>query len=446
MESGTMPNGAPSGRFSQGRLACVFGLLALGGIARVQPAELPPPTPAPQILTLEAAIHFALENNPAMAAQRQQRGIAAARVVIADTYPFNPILENRIQGAEGPQSGGITNRLPLEHILVWEVEVCHQGQYRREGAAAALSRTDWEIAHLEQSLAVEVIRTYVTLLYRQEKVRLIDETLRYNQQLVDDMRKQEAAGTRPAADRIVAETEVTDTLDLVAAGREALTVARQDLYRALGIVSGPFVVEGPLDLPPLPLDLEALTDLAVQRRADLQARRRAVAEAEANLRLVMANRFGNPIVGPAYTYDPSGVNSFGAQINVPLPVVNIHRGEILEARAGQAQAALLFRQSDVNVRQDVATAVARLEVAEHRARVFRDKSLPDLRKALDDLQKLFDANRPGADLTRLIDVRRKLLRARESYLDAVWAVRMVRADLLAAVGEPVLGLCSPPPP
>jgi outer membrane protein TolC len=196
----------------------------------------------------------------------------------------------------------------------------------------------------------------------------------------------------------------------------------------------------------LPLDLEALTDLAVQRRADLQARRRAVAEAEANLRLVMANRFGNPIVGPAYTYDPSGVNSFGAQINVPLPVVNIHRGEILEARAGQAQAALLFRQSDVNVRQDVATAVARLEVAEHRARVFRDKSLPDLRKALDDLQKLFDANRPGADLTRLIDVRRKLLRARESYLDAVWAVRMVRADLLAAVGEPVLGLCSPPPP
>ena len=59
--------------------------------------------------------------------------------------------------------------------------------------------------------------------------------------------------------------------------------------------------------------------------------------------------------------------------------------------------------------------------------------------------KLFNANLPGADLTRLIDVRRKLLRARESYLDAVWSVRMARADLLAAVGEPVLELCGPPP-
>jgi len=62
-------------------------------------------------------------------------GIAAARVVIADTDPFNPVLENRLQGAEGPHSAGITNRLPLEHILLWEVEWRHQGQYRRDGAA-----------------------------------------------------------------------------------------------------------------------------------------------------------------------------------------------------------------------------------------------------------------------------------------------------------------------
>ena len=371
-----MPNGAPSGLLPRGCVACVLGLVALAPAARPQPpAETPLAAPAPTLLTLEGAVHFALENNPALAAQRQQRGIAAARVVIADTYPFNPVLENRLQGAEGPHSAGITNNFPIEHILVWEVELRHQGTYRRDGAAAALSRTDWEIAYQEQTLAVQVIRAYVTLLYRQEKVRLINETVRYNQQLVEDMRKRQVA-----ADRIFAETEVTDTLDLVGAGREALTVARQDLYRALGIVGGDFEIEGPLDLPPVAVDPVALTDLAIVRRADLQARRRAVAEAEANLRLVTANQFGNPSVGPAYTYDPSGVNSFGAQINLPLPVVNTHRGEVLEARAEQAQAALFLRQTEVNVRQDVASALARLEAAERRAQVFRDKILPDLRR------------------------------------------------------------------
>lgn len=442
-----MPHGAPIRRLPRRRLAVAVGLLLLGTAARAETPELPAPAaaPAPEVLTLEAAVHYALENNPGLAAQRQQRGIAAARVVIADTYPFNPNLENRIQAAEGPRSSGITNRTPLEHIFTWELEWRHQGRYRREGAAAALSRTDWEVAYQEQTLAVEVIRAYVTLLYRQEKLRLIDETVRYNRQLVTDVSAQVKGGIRPATDQIVAETEVLDVLDQVGGGRESLTAARTDLYKALGVVGAAWTVEGPLEMPPVPVDPAALTELAGVRRADLQARRRAVAEAEANLRLVTANRFGNPAVGTAYTYDPTGVNMIGAQINVPLPLVNTHRGEILEARAEQAQAALQLRQAEVTVRQDVAAALARLEGAEHRAQVFRDTILPQLRTAVDTLQKGFLNNVGGADLQRLIDVRRKLLRARDGYLDALWAVRMARADLLAAVGEPVLGMCSPPP-
>jgi outer membrane protein TolC len=48
------------------------------------------------------------------------------------------------------------------------------------------------------------------------------------------------------------------------------------------------------------------------------------------------------------------------------------------------------------------------------------------------------------DVLRVIDVRRKLLRARDSYLDALWAVSQARADLLAATGEPALTFCPHP--
>src|SRR5438128_853540 len=66
--------------------------------APVQPA--PAETLAP--MSADAAIRYALLNNPEIAAQRQQHGIAAAGVVIAKTYPFNPVWESSVRAAFGP--------------------------------------------------------------------------------------------------------------------------------------------------------------------------------------------------------------------------------------------------------------------------------------------------------------------------------------------------------
>jgi outer membrane protein TolC len=126
----------------------------------------------------------------------------------------------------------------------------------------------------------------------------------------------------------------------------------------------------------------------------------------------------------------------GAQINLPLPFPNRHRGEIMQGEAEEVRAALELRQAEVEVCEDVAAALARLDVAEKRAEIFRSQALPDLRRAVEDMEKLFQAG--DVDLLKVIDVRRKLLKARDSYLDALWSVRQARAELLAATGEPVL--------
>ncbi len=85
--------------------------------------------------------------------------------------------------------------------------------------------------------------------------------------------------------------------------------------------------------------------------------------------------------------------------------------------------------------------LARLDAAQKRAELIRSKTLPDLQRAVEGMQKLFQAGEPGIDLLRVIDVRRKLLKARDGYLDALNSVRQAQADLLAATGEPVLALC-----
>src|SRR5205807_9933596 len=127
----------------------------------------PAAEPAAQVLTLDAAVRWALVNSPELAALRQQHGIAAAAVVIADTYPYNPVLESKIRSASGPESASVTNQLSQEHKVFLDVQIRHQGKYRRQGAAAALSRTDWEIAAQEVALAVRVERAFGTVLYYQ---------------------------------------------------------------------------------------------------------------------------------------------------------------------------------------------------------------------------------------------------------------------------------------
>jgi outer membrane protein TolC len=432
-------------RISWQWLAGVACLLASAASAC---AQQPAPTVVaqpPQCLSLDAAITYALENNPALAAKRQQHGIAAARVVIANTYPFNPTIENRVQVANGPPAAGITNSVPLEHIMLWEVELRRQSSHRRAMAAAALSRTDWEIAYEEQSLAIQVIKAYVTVIYRQEKLKLLERMRSLNERTVADVERLMKSGKFRLPDKIAAQTEVSDILDQEAAAKEALTAAWQDLYRALGPI-GCVDVTGGLETPPPAWCAMELVDVAMTRRADVQARRLAVSEAEANVRLTTANRFGNPVIGPAFTYDPTGIALIGVQINVPIPVANLHRGEINEAKAQQVQAALQLRQAEVNALQDVAAALSHLEKATQRADLLRTKTLPDMKQAADDMDRLFQSTEPGLTLLQVIDVRRKLLKQLDSYLDALLSVRLARAEILAATGEPALDLCQPAPP
>src|SRR6516162_2989721 len=94
----------------------------------------------PAVLSREEAMVWGLRHNPDLAALRQQHGIAAAAIVIANTYPLNPSWESRIQWATGPVSAGITTRVPNEQLIFFPVEVRGQGRFRRQGASASLSR------------------------------------------------------------------------------------------------------------------------------------------------------------------------------------------------------------------------------------------------------------------------------------------------------------------
>ncbi len=414
--------------------------LVLTGPGLAGPAAAASPEPVARVLLRDEAVGWALRNNPELAALRQQHGIAAAGVVIARAYPFNPAWEAKVFGVSTPESAGVTNRVPNEHKILFDVELRGQGKYRRQAAQAALSRTEWEIAFQETTVAVRVLRAFDAVLYRREKLQLVNDTIRLNEAAARDISKLIDQGKLRGADAIVARAEVHDARAQLSTGRALLTMARFDLKRALGMIDGTAEPQGSLEMAFAGWDITTLTQAALEKRADLHARQSAVGEAEARLRLEIANRFGHATVGPAYVYDPARISEIGVHFTLPLPVLNRHQGEILQRKAEVAKGALEVRQAEVTICQDVQQALARLDEASAGLKTYQDKILPDLQAGLKELERLYAKQDPAVDLSRLVDFRRKLLKARAGYMDALFEARQAQADLAAAVGDPAVAI------
>jgi outer membrane protein TolC len=410
------------------------------------PASPAPAAPAPaQILARDAAVHFALQHNPLLRTVRSQRGFAEAAIVIAQTYPFNPVYTGYVSGASGPASAGITNVVYQEHYVTLELELCGQGGHRREAAAATASRIEWEICQQELAVSIAVIRACNAVLYRTKKLGMLDELIRINEAGVEQLRQQVDTGKAKATDLLLARID----LDALKAQRgqvqTALTIARSDLRRQLGTLDDSFLVTGDLDVSMPSTNPTSLTQLALDQRPDLKGRRAAAAEVAANERLVESNRHGNPSIGPYFQYDPLQISYWGVRVNFPIPVINKKEGEIMRARADVNQVHLGVMQLEQQVSQDVLAALGRLADTGKWAHEYSDEVLPRLAQARQELEAKFAANDAGVSLANVLTIQRGHLKAMETLLDARYEVSLAEADLALAAAEPALALGPPPP-
>jgi outer membrane protein TolC len=399
----------------------------------------PETLPTTRMLTLDDSVRYALAHNPQLTALREQHGIAAAGVVIAKTYPFNPIYQGSFQDANGPP-GSVDNPFLQQHQVTLEVELRHQRCYREQAAFAALSRTDWEIAAQEMTFAINAVRAFDAVLYRQRKLAVAEEALRINQQGADQAKQLVERGSLKSGDLIVSRAEVSDVRSQLGLNRTALISARRDYYRALGISDGSAEPTGEMERPVLVKPTDFWLSTANELRPELFARGAAVREAGADAALQRANRYGNPAVGPFYEFDNSRVTFIGAQVQVAIPVLNCHTGDIHQAEAQLTQAQLNVRQTEVEIWQDVTLAAANVAETQQSVESYRRDILPSLRKGLEDTDLLFQQGQGGVDVLRVLDVRRKLLKAEDGYLDALLAYTSAIADLAQAVGDPSVAM------
>ena len=381
-------------------LAALAGLLCLGLCAMPvwsEPdADLPPPRQQPT-LTLNAAVQWALTQNPQLATFRRNHGIAEAAVQIARQYPFNPIFQHYMWYGNGPASAGVTNHFFQEHTSRLDLEIYGQGKFRRGAAQSALTRTEWEIAAQELLTSILVVRAYNTLLYRQDKYRLLEAGAQLTEDIAGFTKKLVENGTLRSADMLLARADLAEAQTGRGPGRGLMVVAENDLRRALGMIGEPFQLSGTLekgfDVP----DASLLVQAALERRPDLHGLEFAVREAEDRVRFEVANRWGNPSLGPSGEINETNVGFIGLWLIWQAPIINQRKGEIRQRQAELARAVQALHQGEMLVRQDVFASLARLTQAENVVKNFR-KTFPILRQTREEFDKLYMAGQPGVDL------------------------------------------------
>jgi outer membrane protein TolC len=391
--------------------------------------------PAGEVLTIEKALAWALHFSPELAVFRKQRGIAAANLVIARTYPFNPIWQSFTMAAGGPETAGITNRVFVENTFRLDLELRGQGKYRTGAANAAATRTEWEIAAQELALAVRTVRAFNAFVYRQEKLHLLEDTIKLQEEITKNAKRLGEQGKLKPADVMLANSDLVETRALRGPSLALVVAAWNDLRRTIGADLTIANYQGSLD-PWAPADNpDSLMPRAMDLRPDLRALQLAVAEADQRVQFEVANRWGNPSLGPAMEYNETRVTFVGAWMITPLPTLNTRRGDIMLRKAERDRAAADERRVEIQTTLDVRAAVARVREAQRWVNYFGAESLPVLQSTMESFEKLFAAGDPGVDVLRLIDARRRLVRARDGYLDALWELAQARADLAAAVGD-----------
>ncbi|MDD5267363.1 MAG: TolC family protein [Methylococcales bacterium] len=127
------------------------------------------------------------------------------------------------------------------------------------------------------------------------------------------------------------------------------------------------------------LSKEELISKALQQRPDLQADKQRADQADRELELARRLKYPDVTVTAGYARDPSNnaLNSGFVGVSVPLPLFYQYKGESDKAAVNLNQSRLAAEQTELNIRNDVVSALATWNSANKIVDRFKDGLLDD---------------------------------------------------------------------
>jgi cobalt-zinc-cadmium efflux system outer membrane protein len=417
-----------------------FGLLAsltLSVSAAGRQSGTPYKGGADKTLTLDHAIHIAVDHNAELKVSAARKEAADGRALQARVWP-SPELEitaddmptHRGGFSQAKNMAGITQVVPFPGKNKAD---------RQIGAAdAAAGTADWRLNRAE--LVREVKIAYCQVQTAEQSAVVAADLVQVADAAAAAAAKRNAAGEIALQEQLRAEIQLEQTqTDKVDAARE-VTVARQDLVRLLGRpeLRDARLTDAPDESGRLELANTAPSAIVAGHPAMLAARAR-LDHAVATMRRAGLEPRPDVTLGVAAGRDEAAnENLMALRLSIPLPLWDRSKGKRMEAQAGVREAEARIAATQQELLAAWRTAVARYKAAAAQVTAHRERILPKSEQALHLVQTGFEEGK--FNFIDYLDIQRTTAVARLAYQKKLLDLNSARADL-EALAEPVPGGC-----
>jgi cobalt-zinc-cadmium efflux system outer membrane protein len=389
-------------------------------------------------LSAHLAVSIALVNNRSLKATMEDLGIARADVLQAALISNPKFFASIGFPNHGPASPDAEFSIAQDFVDILMVPL------RKKIAADRLAATERRVTDAAVTLSHDVCVAFYTYQARGQAAALQKTIVEAQQASLELSRQQHKAGN--ISDLDLASEEATFSsmqLDLIRTEAQARS-DREALNQLMGLWGADASAwksgEKLPDIPEAEFNQTDLEDLAIRRRADLDAVRKETQAMAQALGLAEQFRLTGIEVGFAVDRrDPTEhyVTVAGPTLSVELPIFDQKQAQIARLAAEYRQGIDRLTAMAIDIRSQVRSARDRVTAAREAARVYRDTIIPQRQAVTKYSQLHYNVMLLGVD--RWLMARQSETSAYKEYIEAVRDYWIARADLDRAIGGELTG-------
>ncbi len=377
-------------------------------------------------IKLDAAIKMAINENPALNVIKEKIKVSKAQLE-GIALLSNPDLESEyVSGIHGEQIVEMTKSF----------EIGGQRRHRKRIAKMNLDKINLALTHESQKLTKSVKLAFYELMIIQEKVKLAEEIVKHNQQMLNMARLQFETGdisvTQVSLANIQLQTAVRETNTL----ESNLQLAQLRLNGLMG---------APLDAKPIvsaiipeklskELELEGLKLHALANRADLMSRRLDVQLTERTHRLAKSANLPDLTIGGSAERS-LGQLGYGVKLSLQLPIFDRNRAEIDAAKAQLQVDAADITHAEKQITSQVIAAYITLNATKKTLQLYEGDLLKLLNENLTLTRAAYELGE--VQLLEVLLLQTEFVKARFAYLDVLESYHKAVAELESAIGTSI---------
>ncbi|PZP27528.1 MAG: cobalt-zinc-cadmium resistance protein [Roseateles depolymerans] len=382
-------------------------------------------SPQTASLTLSAAVDTALAQNPQLRAATAELDANDGALRQAGLIP-NPVLG---VDQEDLKSGTRTTTVQLAQTL----EMGGKRAARVELAQRGKDIAALDLVARRADIRASAIQAFFDALTAQERVKVVEESLRIANSGVDAAVRRVTAGkvspTEETRARVAASTA---RIDLRQAQAE-LSASLRALSAVMGVAEGTVQrLDGNVEVLPVapsaPDIMARLPDAPAIRRAQLEVQR-----ADAGYSVARAKGVPDVTVGVGARRDQTvGRTQAVLSVSVPLPFFDRNQGGQLEALRRRDAALAMAQAEELRLRSEVLQMADLLQARKDEVEALRREVLPGAQTA-------YEAAKTGFELGKFsfldaLDAQRTWLQVRSQYYTAVAQVHRTAAEIDRQLG------------